>query len=96
MTFEEKYNTLTPRQREIYHLLVTEHRQKEISTILGIKVKTVKYHTTNIYQKFGVKGRLQLIMASYEPLYPEKVGISASNIPLPLGKPKVIKELSHE
>jgi DNA-binding NarL/FixJ family response regulator len=50
---------LTDREREILELLRRGQANKEIAVELGITVKTVKAHLTNLFQKIGVLDRTQ-------------------------------------
>ena len=51
---------LTDREHEIVGLIVEAAGNKEIADRLRISEKTVKNHLTNIYDKLGVSGRLEL------------------------------------
>ncbi|AYC29784.1 helix-turn-helix domain-containing protein [Paenisporosarcina cavernae] len=53
---------LTVREREIFHLLVSDHSTKQISEKLSISEKTVRNHISNTIQKLGVSGRSQAII----------------------------------
>jgi len=35
---------------------------QDIATTMGLSIKTVKFHLTNVYKKLGLKGRSQLII----------------------------------
>ena len=52
---------LTKRELEIIHLIIEGSSNKEIAQKLFISVRTVKYYTTNIFQKLGVTGRTQAV-----------------------------------
>jgi LuxR family maltose regulon positive regulatory protein len=52
---------LTNREQQVLDYLVEGLSNEEISQILGISKTTVKTHVTNIYGKFQVNSRLQLI-----------------------------------
>ena len=54
---------LTPRQREILHLLCRGHPNKEIALQLGLAETTVKTHITAIFQALGVVNRTQAVLA---------------------------------
>jgi len=51
---------LTPREAEIAGLVMRGYSNKEIGAALFISLDTVKKHLSSIYQKAGVKNRLQL------------------------------------
>ena len=48
---------LTPREKEIFNLLIDNYSTKDISDKLNISEKTVRNHISNVMQKLGVKGR---------------------------------------
>ncbi|MCP4148180.1 MAG: helix-turn-helix transcriptional regulator, partial [bacterium] len=56
----EKYE-ISEREREIVALILKGKTNKDIEDVLFISLKTVKNHVYNIYRKFGVKTRLELI-----------------------------------
>ncbi len=53
---------LTPREREVFELLVQNQSTKEIATALQISEKTVRNHISNAMQKLGVKGRASAVV----------------------------------
>jgi DNA-binding CsgD family transcriptional regulator len=60
LKFFKTYN-LTNREQEIVAKLMYGKSNKEISDLLFVTEKTVKFHLTNIYKKTRVKSRMQLI-----------------------------------
>ena len=52
---------LTPREKEIFELLVKNQSTKEIAKTLGISEKTVRNHISNVIQKLGVDSRIQAV-----------------------------------
>lgn len=52
---------LTPREREIFHLLIQNYSTKQIATQLNISEKTVRNHISNVIQKLGVDSRIQAV-----------------------------------
>ena len=52
---------LTPREREILHLIPTHPRVDEQASVLGISHSTVRKHRTNICAKLGLHGTAGLI-----------------------------------
>ena len=53
---------LTPREKEIFNLLIENNTTKEISNKLNISEKTVRNHISNFMQKLGVKGRAAAVI----------------------------------
>ena len=53
---------LTPREKEIFNLLIENNTTKEISNKLNISEKTVRNHISNAMQKLGVKGRASAVV----------------------------------
>jgi len=49
--------TLTPRQQDVFELLVTGLTNEEIAQHLGIAANSVKYHVAEILQRLGVDNR---------------------------------------
>ena len=56
------YSILTPREREVYELLIRNCSTREIAGKLGISDKTVRNHISNVMLKLGVKGRAQAVV----------------------------------
>ena len=50
-------NILTPREKEIFQLLIDNYNTKDIASFLNISEKTVRNHISNTMQKLGVTGR---------------------------------------
>ena len=59
-------STLTPREREVVKLVAEGLRNREIATRLSISEGTVKIHLHNVYDKLGVDGRLELVLAAQQ------------------------------
>lgn len=57
---EEEIN-LTKREKEILFYLLSGKTNKEVSIILKISLNTVNNHVANIYDKSGVKNRVELV-----------------------------------
>ena len=51
---------LTPKEREVYALLLKRYSNHEIARELYVGTRTVKSHVTNIMRKLGVKSRREL------------------------------------
>lgn len=52
---------LTPREKEIFDLLIKNQSTKDIARTLGISEKTVRNHISNVIQKLGVDSRIQAV-----------------------------------
>ena len=52
---------LTPREKEIFNLLIKNQSTREIAQTLGISEKTVRNHISNVIQKLGVESRIQAV-----------------------------------
>ena len=52
---------LTPREKEVLHLLVKGHPNKTIAKELGVKEVTVKVHLQHVFSKLGVSNRTQAV-----------------------------------
>lgn len=55
-------NILTPREKEIFKLLIDNYSTKDIASELGISEKTVRNHISNVMQKLGVNGRASAVV----------------------------------
>jgi two-component system, NarL family, nitrate/nitrite response regulator NarL len=53
---------LSPREREVAHLVVRGLSNKEVARTLSVREGTVKIHLHNIFQKLGAKNRYGLIL----------------------------------
>ncbi len=58
----ERLQTLTPREREVFDLLVQGKKMREAAEILGVKLTTISFHSTALYKKLDVHDRAQLIL----------------------------------
>lgn len=56
---------LSPREQSIYDLLIEGYIQKEIAARLCISKETVKNHITHIYDKIGVRNKVDLVLQHY-------------------------------
>ena len=53
---------LTPREHEVFNLLILNKSTKEIANALNISEKTVRNHISNAMLKLGVKVRAQAVI----------------------------------
>jgi DNA-binding NarL/FixJ family response regulator len=57
---------LTPREREVLHLIAQGRRNRDIAEELVISEKTVNHHVSNIFSKLQVEDRAQAIVRARE------------------------------
>src|SRR6516165_6899760 len=63
---EEKIASLTARELEVIACLSEGRRNKQIGERLFISEKTVRHYFTSIFDKLGVRDRLELIIYAYK------------------------------
>lgn len=63
-TPEGTHEALSERELEVLKLVVQGLRNKEISDVLGIAERTVKFYTGIIFQKLGVTSRTEAVAAA--------------------------------
>ncbi|MGV9747344.1 AAA family ATPase [Rhodococcus zopfii] len=51
---------LTPQEQSVAALVAAGHTNKEVAGELFLSVKTVQYHLTRVYAKFGIRSRSEL------------------------------------
>ena len=57
----QDYDELTTKEIEVLSLLLGGKTDKEIATSQQISTRTVRYHITNLFRKFKVTGRTELV-----------------------------------
>ncbi len=58
---ENPYGNLTPREREVFHLIVEGQSTKEVARELDISVKTAENHRSRILEKMDVRNTVELV-----------------------------------
>lgn len=58
---EQKYASLTPREKQVMTFAVLGRRNKQIAAEIGISEVTVKVHRGNIMQKLGARSLVDLV-----------------------------------
>jgi DNA-binding NarL/FixJ family response regulator len=71
---DRKHFGLTPREIEIINVVLAGSSNSDIAAKFAISEKTVKHHTTNIFDKLGVSNRLELALFAVH----HKIGIAAA------------------
>jgi len=74
---EQRYATLTPREREVMELVVRGLANKRIATKLGIGEKTIKVHRGRVMSKIQVRSVAELVLVSLKiGIMPEPAAVS--------------------
>ena len=71
-TIQQRVDSLTPREREVFSLVVTGMLNKQIAYDLGMSEKTVKVHRSRVMDKMQIDSLAELVRLAY------KVGIGSS------------------
>jgi len=66
------HSQLTPREQEVFAMLVRGKLHKQIAHALGVSERTVKAHRHNVMQKFNIQSLAQLAVIA------ERLGLLAS------------------
>lgn len=73
-------NRLSRRELEVIHLLLQGKSNKLIALALGISDRTVEFHLKNVYAKFQVSSRMELVLklgnTTGDDMISEKLGHS--------------------
>jgi len=67
-----RLETLTPREREVFRLVVTGKLNKQVAFDLGTTEKTIKVHRGRVMEKMGAQSLADLVR------FAEKLGIRSS------------------
>lgn len=62
---QSKYNSLTPREKEVLNLLAAGFSNRQIADKLVISLNTVKNHVHNVLEKLMIENRTQLVSYAY-------------------------------
>ena len=57
----DPYGSLTPREREVFHLVIEGKTTKEVAKELGVSFKTADNHRSRVMDKLGVKNVVELV-----------------------------------
>lgn len=60
----ERTGSLTPREKEVFTLVVKGMANKQIAAALGVSEKTVETHRSNVMQKMGAESLAHLVRIS--------------------------------
>ena len=57
--------SLTPRESEVYELVINGHTNKSISESLSVTIGTVEFHRANLMEKLGARTLADLMLISH-------------------------------
>lgn len=60
-TTDDPYGNLSPREREVFHLVIEGRTTKDIAQLLGISIKTVDNHRYRLMEKLDVHNAAELV-----------------------------------
>jgi FixJ family two-component response regulator len=60
----ERFNSLTPREREVFAIVVTGRQNKQIAAELKLSEMTIKIHRGTMMRKMGAKSLVDLVRMS--------------------------------
>ncbi len=66
MTKHNNLTQFTEREHQILLLIARGWNNNQIAGKLNLSVRTIKFHTGNIYSKLGVKSRSEAIVWAWE------------------------------
>jgi FixJ family two-component response regulator len=75
----EKFAKLTPRERQVFALVVSGLINKEAAWELGISEKTIKVHRARVVEKMGARSLPDLVRMSEKLGIPLEAGIPPAN-----------------
>jgi DNA-binding NarL/FixJ family response regulator len=61
---DDRYELLTERERQLYHMLAEGQSNKEIAARLSLSLHTVETHRTRIMEKLGVHSIAELVLSA--------------------------------
>lgn len=59
---DDPYGSLTPREREVFHLVVEGRTTKEVARRLGIRAKTAENHRARMMDKLGARNSAEVVL----------------------------------
>lgn len=72
LALQERFDTLSTREREVMALVATGRLNKQIAAVLGVSEITVKVHRGNVMRKMGAKSLADLVRMA------DRLGVAAT------------------
>ncbi|MGA2115344.1 MAG: response regulator transcription factor [Bryobacteraceae bacterium] len=76
-------SVLSPREREVFRLLVNGNRAKEIAAMLDLSPKTIDTYRSNLMRKLGVENMVSLVKFAFDKGVVESGGRRETRRPSP-------------
>lgn len=61
ISIQARLDNLTDREREVFHLVVSNHSNKNIAEQLKVSIKTVEFHRSHMMEKMHARSLLDLV-----------------------------------
>ena len=58
---EDRLDRLSPREREVFQLVVEGHTNRQMAEMLGVRPSTIETHRAHILEKLGMHGTAELV-----------------------------------
>jgi FixJ family two-component response regulator len=69
-----RYETLTPREREVFSLVTAGLLNKQVAAELGVAEKTIKQHRGHVVDKMAAQSLAELVLMA------ERLGVRPSGV----------------
>lgn len=66
--FHYFFSSLTPKEKQVYLLLIDGKSPKQIAFRLKVSIPAIKHHLSSLYKKSGKSTALQLVVWHYKEL----------------------------
>jgi DNA-binding CsgD family transcriptional regulator len=58
---------LTPREKEVFNLLLSSFTAKQIAKKMKLSISSINFHSQNIYRKLDIQSRAELLVKYKTP-----------------------------
>lgn len=63
---DKRMSSLSPRERLTLRFIAEGLSNREIAEAMGVQTKTVKFHVSNLFQKLGIRNRVEAAMLAHQ------------------------------